>query len=130
MAENCNASGKQCKIIVSEDESSRNTFLDDTDLRFEAEMAAAVFCPVPRGDSAATKRFYCAVASLCIPVVASDYFPFPFAETVDYASFVIRYRVGVAIRDRDRVRDRDKVRDRVRDYASFVIRYSEGDISP
>ena len=76
---------------MSEDESNRNTFLDDTDLRFEAEMAAAVFCPVPRGDSAATKRFYCAVASLCIPVVASDYFPFPFAETVDYASFVIRY---------------------------------------
>ena len=39
LAENCNASGKQCKIIVSEDESRRNTFLDDTDLRFEAEMA-------------------------------------------------------------------------------------------
>ena len=51
----CEAGGKQCKIIVSEDESNRNTFLDDTDLRFEAEMAAAVFCPVPRGDSAATK---------------------------------------------------------------------------
>ena len=39
LAEHCNASGKQCKIIVSEDESRRNTFLDDTDLRFEAEMA-------------------------------------------------------------------------------------------
>ena len=94
-------------------------------------MAAAVFCPVPRGDSAATKRFYCAVASLCIPVVASDHFPFPFAETVDYASFVIRYRlrlrVGVGVGVRVWVRDR--VRETV-DYASFVIRYSEDDTSP
>ena len=73
-------------------------------------------------------------------MVASDYFPFPFAETVDYASFVIRYRVGVAVRDRDRVRDRvgdrvrdrvrDRVGDRVRDYVRVVSRYSEGEISP
>ena len=91
LVEGCEADGKQCKIVVSEDESNRNTFLDDADLTFEAEMASAVFCPVPRGDSAATKRFYCALASLCIPVVVSDHFPFPFAETVDYASFVIRY---------------------------------------
>ena len=91
LVDGCEAGGKQCKIVVSEDESNRNTFLDDADLSFEAEMASAVFCPVPRGDSAATKRFYCALASLCIPVVVSDHFPFPFAETVDYASFVIRY---------------------------------------
>ena len=91
LADGCKADGRQCKIIVSEDSSDRNTFLDDADLTFETDMQKAVFCPVPRGDSAATKRFYCALATLCIPVVVSDHFPFPYAETVDYSSFVIRY---------------------------------------
>jgi hypothetical protein len=33
LAAGCEAGGKQCAVIVSEDESSRNTFLDEADLR-------------------------------------------------------------------------------------------------
>lgn len=84
----CNLdTSKECKIIVNEDSDDRNTLLDD--LHFETSMQKSLFCPVPRGDSAATKRFYCAVAALCIPVLVSDHFPFPFRGKVDYNSFVI-----------------------------------------
>ena len=91
LVKGCESDSRQCKIIVNDDSSDRNTFLDDADLTFEMDMQNSVFCPVPRGDSAATKRFYCALAALCIPVVVSDHFPFPYANTVDYSSFVIRY---------------------------------------
>ena len=84
---------KECRIYVNDDRDGRNSLLHAArDLKFEEIMQKSLFCPVPRGDSAATKRFYCAVAALCIPVVVSDHFPFPFSERVDYDSFVVRIR--------------------------------------
>ena len=52
----------------------------------------AVFCPIPRGDTATTKRFFAAIAAGCVPIVISDHSPLPFEERLRtlYASAVIR----------------------------------------
>ena len=52
-------------------------------------MRDAQFCPVPRGDAGGSKRFFCAIAALCVPVVVSDHLPRPFAERVPYGEFVL-----------------------------------------
>lgn len=53
-------------------------------------LKSSSFCPVPRGDSAATRRFYSAIFALCVPVLISDHFPFPFHDMVNYDDFVVR----------------------------------------
>jgi len=55
-----------------------------------AKTTRSNFCIVPRGDSAASRRFYNAILRLCIPVVISNAFPFPFPHKVDYSQFVIQ----------------------------------------
>jgi len=50
----------------------------------------SLFCLLPRGDSAATKRFFAAVIAGCIPVVISDLIPLPFSRRIRYESIMVR----------------------------------------
>mmetsp|Transcript_10163 Transcript_10163/g.37227 ORF Transcript_10163/g.37227 Transcript_10163/m.37227 type:complete len:292 (+) Transcript_10163:465-1340(+) len=62
-------------------------------------MRSSTFCLVPHGDTAATSRFYDAIACECIPIVISDAFLGAFHEIVPYHLFTLR------IREKDFVRD-------------------------
>mmetsp|Transcript_3025 Transcript_3025/g.6737 ORF Transcript_3025/g.6737 Transcript_3025/m.6737 type:complete len:465 (+) Transcript_3025:35-1429(+) len=53
-------------------------------------MKKSKFCMVPRGDSAATKRFFSSIAAGCIPVIVSDHLPLPFSTVIDYSMLSIR----------------------------------------
>lgn len=55
-----------------------------------AVMRNSTFCLVPRGDSASTKRFFCAIFALCLPVIVSDHLPLPFQDKIRYQDFVLR----------------------------------------
>jgi len=50
----------------------------------------ATFCPIPRGDSGGTKRFFAAILAGCIPVVISDNLALPFLPAVDYSKAMLR----------------------------------------
>ena len=47
---------------------------------FAQQLRDAIFCPIPRGDSASTKRFYASIQAGCVPVVISDRFIPAFAK--------------------------------------------------
>lgn len=53
-------------------------------------ISASEFCLILRADSYSTASFYEAIASLCIPVVVSDWFVFSYRWWVPYEEFVIR----------------------------------------
>lgn len=59
-------------------------------VKLESLLQEAAFCPIPRGDSAATKRFFSAIVAGCVPVVISDYLPLPFDSFVDYGNAILR----------------------------------------
>ena len=62
-------------------------------------MLNSTFCIIPRGDTASSRRFYCAILTLCIPVVISDAFVFPLLEDPAVEGL---YREGVLhIREHD-----------------------------
>mmetsp|Transcript_64524 Transcript_64524/g.154103 ORF Transcript_64524/g.154103 Transcript_64524/m.154103 type:complete len:920 (+) Transcript_64524:181-2940(+) len=61
-------------------------------LGVQGSLKDATFCPIPRGDSGATKRFYSSIVAGCIPVLLSDHLPRPFSAFIDYASFAITIR--------------------------------------
>ena len=50
---------------------------------FLRPLRDAVFCPIVRGDSATSKRFYTAIRMGCIPVVISDHFMPALPDIVD-----------------------------------------------
>jgi len=50
----------------------------------------ATFCPIPRGDSGGTKRFFAAILAGCIPVVISDNLALPFVPLVNYSGAILR----------------------------------------
>jgi len=50
----------------------------------------ATFCPIPRGDSGGTKRFFAAILAGCIPVVISDNLALPFAPALNYSKAMLR----------------------------------------
>jgi hypothetical protein len=50
-----------------------------------------IFCPIPRGDTSATKRLFCAIVALCIPVIVSDALLLPFENIgVPWRDFMVR----------------------------------------
>jgi len=53
-------------------------------------MQTATFCPIPRGDSGGTKRFFAAILAGCIPLVISDNLALPFLPAVDYSKAMLR----------------------------------------
>ena len=52
-------------------------------------MRQAVFCPIPRGDSATSKRLYDAIMQGCIPVIVSDQLRLPFRRYLSYTGAVL-----------------------------------------
>ena len=58
---------------VSVERNDRNG-LESAGVPFGDAMRTSVFCLIPRGDTASTKRFYAAILSGCVPVVISDEF--------------------------------------------------------
>jgi len=58
------------------------------------------FCAVLGGDSRASKRFFDAMTSYCIPVVFDPMLVLPFLDSIPYDKFVVR---APFIRDRDTV---------------------------
>ena len=59
-------------------------------ITFAQDLGDAVFCPIPRGDSASTKRFYAAILARCVPVVISDHFVPAFSDLLDVETAIIR----------------------------------------
>ena len=57
-----------------------------------AEMAAAVFCLAPAGDTCVTSRLYAAIAAGCIPVVICDPLHGAFPSHTRYADFWVKVR--------------------------------------
>lgn len=56
---------------------------------FLRPLRDAVFCPIVRGDSATSKRFYTAIRMGCIPVVISDHFMPAVPDIVDsYSAYL------------------------------------------
>lgn len=49
----------------------------------------SIFCAVPRGDTANSKRFYDALFCGCIPVVLSDKAQFPFPHAINYEDIIL-----------------------------------------
>jgi hypothetical protein len=69
----------QSKLTIREREALRQSQqLSDEEIR--KVMLDSTFCIIPRGDTASSRRFYCAILTLCIPVVVSDHFDFPFQQ--------------------------------------------------
>lgn len=96
--DDCRILGEECATVAIDGMGHRNSpaILDEkTDMA--SLLRRARFCPVPRGDSAATKRFYCAIFALCVPVVVSDHLPLPFADVVNYSSFILRFSEADAV---------------------------------
>ena len=52
-------------------------------------MRQAVFCPIPSGDSATSKRLYDAIIQGCIPVIVSDQLQLPFRRYLSYTGAVL-----------------------------------------
>ena len=50
----------------------------------------AKFCMVPMGDVYSSKRLYSTIMALCLPIIASDRLPLPFASEVPWADFTLR----------------------------------------
>jgi hypothetical protein len=71
--------------------------LDDLKLK----MSKSVFCIVPQGDSATSRRLYNALMTGCIPVVISDLMVYPFERRLNYTELVIwpkekeAYKLGI-----------------------------------
>eukprot|EP00928_Gymnodinium_smaydae_P087804 TRINITY_DN72000_c0_g1_i1.p1 TRINITY_DN72000_c0_g1~~TRINITY_DN72000_c0_g1_i1.p1 ORF type:complete len:214 (+),score=16.03 TRINITY_DN72000_c0_g1_i1:70-642(+) len=53
-------------------------------------LKQSLFCPIPKGDSATSKRFFGAVLAGCIPIIISDYLAIPFDRFLDGGKFYIR----------------------------------------
>lgn len=88
----CEAHRQRCHLkSLDEHFSNRHnvSFLERHE-NIAALMRASTFCLVPRGDSASTKRFFCAIFALCIPVLVSDHIALPFADKIRYDDFVLR----------------------------------------
>ena len=74
---NATAAPSECSMTVLD---SLNVHRDDRSgmasagVDFARILGDSRFCPIPRGDSASTKRFYAAVLAGCVPVVISDHF--------------------------------------------------------
>ena len=45
---------------------------------------------VPMGDVYSSKRLYSTIMALCLPIIASDRLPLPFASEVPWADFALR----------------------------------------
>merc|ERR1712050_387012 len=58
-------------------------------INFNQILQNATFCPIPRGDSGGTKRFFAAILAGCIPVVISDNLALPFVPAVDYRGAIL-----------------------------------------
>eukprot|EP00928_Gymnodinium_smaydae_P010459 TRINITY_DN13947_c0_g1_i3.p1 TRINITY_DN13947_c0_g1~~TRINITY_DN13947_c0_g1_i3.p1 ORF type:complete len:538 (+),score=119.14 TRINITY_DN13947_c0_g1_i3:46-1614(+) len=54
------------------------------------EMRNAVFCVVPVGITATSRRFYEAIMNLCIPLLVADRFAVPFDSTINTGAWLIR----------------------------------------
>ena len=59
---------------------------------YQTGMANATFCPVPRGDSATSKRLYDCILQASIPVLISDHFPLPFQDVINYRAGMLFFR--------------------------------------
>mmetsp|Transcript_63064 Transcript_63064/g.150287 ORF Transcript_63064/g.150287 Transcript_63064/m.150287 type:complete len:649 (+) Transcript_63064:103-2049(+) len=85
----------ECHVrVLDEHGLDRNNPLAVAKLNIDGEgvqtiLRKARFCPIPRGDSGATKRFYSSILAGCIPVVISDHLPRPFSRLIDYNSFML-----------------------------------------
>ncbi|KAK3264351.1 hypothetical protein CYMTET_26902 [Cymbomonas tetramitiformis] len=56
-----------------------------------AEMyKRSVFCPIPNGDVHTSKRFFCAIAAGCIPVIIADGFQPVYPSILDWTKFSIQ----------------------------------------
>lgn len=92
----CETHQQRCRLrSLDEHFSNRHnvSFLERHE-NIAALMRASTFCLVPRGDSASTKRFFCAIFALCIPVLVSDHIALPFADKIRYDDFVLRISEG------------------------------------
>lgn len=86
----CDSVHADCVVVtLAHKKRNDHSYLDKT-VDMPKILKSSRFCPVPRGDSAATRRFYCAIFALCVPVLVSDHFPLAFQHSVNYDDFVIR----------------------------------------
>ena len=73
----------RCKLVALDTTSIHRddrTALGATGIKFANVLRESIFCMIPRGDSASTKRFYAAIQAGCVPVVISDQFIPAFAD--------------------------------------------------
>jgi len=85
----------ECLINVLDDKVSghqRNMPFAVHQMGVQRALRDATYCPIPRGDSAATKRFYSALVAGCVPVIISNHLPLPFSPLLHYTNFSIRIR--------------------------------------
>ena len=83
----CAAHSTEQRCVLQEP-STRDAMPADEADELVRLMRGARFCPVPRGDTAGSKRLFSAILSECVPVVVSDHQPYPFDDEVRYDSFV------------------------------------------
>uniref|UniRef100_A0A7S2PM69 Exostosin GT47 domain-containing protein n=1 Tax=Zooxanthella nutricula TaxID=1333877 RepID=A0A7S2PM69_9DINO len=76
--------------VISPAQRDNMSFYASVGVNLDEVVHHAIFCPIPRGDSGCTKRFFGAILAGCIPVVLSDVLVLPFASVVDYRGAMLR----------------------------------------
>jgi len=76
--------------LIGDSQRNNMSFYSSAGVNLDGVVHNAVFCPIPRGDSGCTKRFFAAILGGCIPVLVSDALVLPFASTVDYRKAMLR----------------------------------------
>ena len=64
------------------------------DMDLETVYSSADFCIIPSGDAYSSRRTFDALRMGCIPVVTNPLMLLPFADKVDYSSFVVYLDAG------------------------------------
>jgi len=92
----CQEAGRTCTIIALDDVLG-DAYSERDDhaaiarkVKMDAIAKESVFCLVPRGDTASSRRLFCAIQALCIPVVVSDHFELPFASQLPWDDMILR----------------------------------------
>ena len=102
----CQEEVRTCRIIAL-DEVIENAYSerDDPALMRKVKMddiaKESIFCLVPRGDNASSRRLYYAIQALCIPVVVSDNFELPFASQLPWDDMILRLPENAVVNDKN-----------------------------
>ena len=74
--------------------SCRGQRYDAFDMDLESVYSSADFCIIPSGDAYSSRRTFDALRMGCIPVVTNPLMLLPFADQMDYSSFVVYLDAG------------------------------------